>query len=126
MGANGSFASGSTNSESGRRWHTLFVSNKKVKYIELKNKKDSIKLPEESHSPNSIYAIFNKPDKNGSVTLKAFAIYGSDGKKLIEVHTTNHKQLGAHYHEWKDGHPLPPKSLTPELQTMLNNIINLK
>ena len=64
MGANGSFANGWTATESGRRWQTVHVLNNGTKVIELKNKKGAVKLPEESHSPNSIYAIFNKNEDN--------------------------------------------------------------
>ena len=52
MGANGSFANGSTATENGRRWQTVHVLKDGTKVIELK-KKGAVKLPEESHSPNS-------------------------------------------------------------------------
>ena len=60
MGGNGSFALGTTHSEAGRRWKTIMVTPSGIKVLELKNTKDSISLPEESHTPNSIYAVFNK------------------------------------------------------------------
>ena len=61
-----------------------------------------------------------------TIMLKGVAKYGDDGKKLFEIHTTDHKGLGAHYHPWKDGHPLDAKPLTIELKKLLNDAINLK
>ena len=124
MGANGSFANGSTALEKDRRWKTILVLKDGTKIIELKNKKGAVKLPEESHSPNSTYAIFNKDGKG----VKAIAKYGSDGKKIWEIHTTDHKGLGPHYHKWKDGKPLDeePHPLTPAMKKLLKNVLDLK
>jgi hypothetical protein len=123
MGANGSFANGSIATENGRRWQTVHVLKDGTKVIELK-KKGAVKLPEESHSPNTTYAIFNK-DGSG---VKAIAKYGADGKKLWEIHTTDHKGLGAHYHKWKDGKPLDeePHPLTPAMKKLHKNVSDLK
>lgn len=123
MGGNGSYAKGSTAQESGRRWKTIAVLSDGTKVIELKVK-GPVKLPEESHTPNSVYAIFNK-DGSG---VKAIAKYGDDGKKLYEIHTTDHKGLGAHVHYWKDGGPVneEPHALTPDMKKLLNNVMNLK
>ena len=123
MGGNGSFIHGWTATESGRRWQTILVLEDGTKVIELKNKKGAVKLPEESHSPDSTYAIFNK---NGT-GVKAIAKYGTDGKKIWEIHTTDHKSLGAHYHKWKDGKPLDeePHPLTPAMKKLLDNVSNL-
>lgn len=126
MGTNGSFASGSTNIEEGRYWKTLYITPSGIEFIELKVKGKPYKLPEESHSLNATYAMWNKPDKDGRVTLKAIARYGSDGKKLIEIHTTDHKGLGAHYHHWKDGRPIDSCPLTPQLKILLDNALNCK
>lgn len=122
MGGNGSFAKRTTATEAGRRWKTVYVTASGIKIIELKNPKDSFSLPEESHSPNSIYAIFNKGGKG----LKAIAKYGADGKKLFEIHTTDHKGLGVHYHLWTDGHPLEAKPLTKEMKQLLDDALNFK
>ena len=45
-----------------------------------------------------------------------------------EVHTTDHKGLGPHYHKWKDGKPLneEPHKLTPAMKKLLKNISDLK
>ena len=59
-----------------------------------------IKLPEESHTPNRIYAIFNKQGND----VQAIAKYGPDGKKIWEIHTRDHNGLGEHYHPCEDGH----------------------
>lgn len=101
MGANGSHANGSLESELGRNWKTTGTVGD-IQIVQKKNPKDSNKLPEESHTPNRIYAIFNK--KGGDV--KAIAKYGPDGKKLWEIHTTDHENLGPHYHPWKNGKPV--------------------
>lgn len=126
MGGNGSHASGSTNTEEGRNWKTIYVTPSGIKFIELKDKGKPYKLPEESHSPNATYAMWNKPDKKGRVTLKGIAKYDNNGKKLIEIHTMDHKGLGAHYHVWKDGKPVGVNPLTPELKKLLDNAINCK
>lgn len=124
MGGNGSFANGSTALESGRRWKTIAVLSNGTKVIELKTKGGAIKLPEESHSPNSVYAIFNK-DGSG---VKSIAQYGSDGKKLYEIHTTDHKGMGTHVHYWKDGKLLDeePHKLTPAMKKLLKNVSDFK
>lgn len=122
MGGNGSFARKSTASEAGRRWKTVMVTSSGVKIIELKNKNDSFSLPEESHSPNTTYAIFNKGGKG----LKAIAKYDAYGKKIFEIHTTDHKGIGVHYHPWKDGHPLGAKPLTQVMKQLLDDVLNFK
>lgn len=122
MGGNGSFASGATATEEGRRWKTVYIIGRNIKVIELKNRNDSIKLPEESHSVNSIYVIFNK----GSKGIKAIAEYDSNGKKVYEIHTTDHKGLGMHYHLWSNGRPLNPIPLTTEMRELLDKISNLE
>ncbi len=122
MGGNGSFARKSTASEAGRRWKTVAITSSGIKIIELKNPNDSYSLPVESHSPNSIYAIFNK---NGS-GVKAIAQYGSDGKKLWEIHTTDHKGLGVHYHPWVDGHPQAAKPVTQAMKKLVDDVLNFK
>lgn len=101
MGANGSHANGSTDSEAGRNWKTIGTVGE-IQIIQKKNPNDSNKLPEESHTPNRIYAIF---EKDGS-DVKAIAKYGPDGKKEWEIHTTDHDNLGPHFHPWKNGRPV--------------------
>lgn len=68
--------------------------------MQTKDPRKSVKLPEESHSPNRIYAIFNKNCND----VQAVAKYGPDGKKIWEIHTRDHNGLGAHYHPCEDGH----------------------
>lgn len=53
MGANGSHANGTLESELGRKWETT-GSVGDIQIVQKKNKKDSVKLPEESHTPNRI------------------------------------------------------------------------
>ena len=71
-----------------------------------------------------VYAIFNK-DGSG---VKSIAKYGDDGKKLFEIHTTDHKGMSAHVHYWKDGGPVneEPHALTPDMKKLLDNVMNLK
>lgn len=122
MGGNGSFASGSTRNEEGRRWKTINVLFNGAKVLELKKSSDSVKLPEESHTPNSIYAIYYANGKG----LKEIAEYGSDGKKLYEIHTVDHKGLGTHYHTWKDGKPGDPQPITAAMEKLLKEILDNK
>lgn len=118
MGANGSFASGTTATEEGRLWKTVAVLSNGFKVIELKNPKSNHKAPEESHSPNSVYVMFNK-DGGG---IKSISKYGADGKKDYEIHTVDHKGLGPHYHKWHDGKPDVPKSLTASMRKILDEV----
>lgn len=99
MGANGSHANGSLDSELGRNWKTTGTVGD-IQIVQKKNSKESVKLPEESHTPNRKYAIFNK---NGN-DVQAIAKYGPDGKKIWEIHTRDHNGLGEHYHPCEDGH----------------------
>lgn len=114
MGANGSFASGRTSTEEGCRWRTVMTLPNGV----IKDRKANHKAPEESHSPNSVYVMFNK---NGD-GIKSISKYGADGKKEYEIHTVDHKGLGIHYHKWGNGKPLPPQPLTDAMKHLLNII----
>ncbi len=127
MGGNGSYASGSTSAEEGRRWKTVDVLFNGVKVLEPKNPKANLKLPEESHTPNSIYAIANK-DGSG---IKAIGVYGDDGKKMYEIHTDDHKGIKPHCHEWSNGGPSGKgkdyaKPLTPAMKKLLKDVQDLK
>lgn len=104
MGANGSHANGSIASEMGREWKTIGVVAG-AQIIQRKNPKASNKLPEESHTPDRIYAVF---ERDGS-DVKAIAQYDSEGKKLWEIHTTDHDSLGVHIHPWENGRPVQYK-----------------
>ncbi len=120
MGANGSFASGITKTESGRRYKTMFSLGDNIKILEPKRCGESVKLPEESHTPNRIYATFYADGHD----VKCIAQYDSDGKKRYEIHTVDHRGLGEHYHVWKDGRPQPDGvyKLTPDMRQLLNKI----
>jgi hypothetical protein len=89
----------------------------------MKNPKAPLKLPEESHTPNRIYAIFKK---NGS-DVKCIAQYDSNGKKIWEIHTDDHYGMKPHFHYWKNGgqeeeaHPLTQVQLD-----LLNTVRNFK
>lgn len=118
MGANGSAASGSTSTESGRNWKTVLVLPNGMKVIELKNPKANHKAPEESHSPNSLYVMFNKDGKG----IKSISKHGEDCKKVFEIHTQDHKGLGVHYHPWHNGRPDDAAPLTPAMKKMLDDL----
>lgn len=116
MGANGSKASGILEYPEQRNYETniaLHISDN-IKVIEAKNKNAKVKLPEESHTPNRIYVAINKPatDKIGkndpyAGKLKSIAVYGSDCKKLFEIHVDHsHNGMSEHYHPWENGRPL--------------------
>lgn len=120
MGAVGSFEHRTANSEAGRDYRTVYSIGDNIKVLELKNPKKGVKLPEESHTPNRIYATFYKDGHD----VKAIAKYGADGKKLYEIHTIDHKGLGAHYHVWKDGKPVEVHSLISEMKSLLEKVRN--
>lgn|SRR5574344_678692 len=121
MGANGSFASGYTDIEDNRNFKTRYSIGDNIKILELKNPKGSLKLPEESHTPNRVYAIFNKDGHS----IKALAQYGPDGKKIFEIHTTDHKGLGTHYHTWSNESPSKDGyHLTDDIQKLLNKVLS--
>lgn len=118
MGSNGSFASGSTTIEENRRWKTVMVLSNGVKIIELKNPKSNHKAPEESHKKNSIYVMYNK-NGNG---IKSISKYGTDGKKVFEIHTVDHKGLGIHYHPWHNGKAGNALRLTNAMKQLFDSI----
>lgn len=117
MGGNGSFLKRAADSESERRYFTVDTLGE-IQIIQYKNGKQR-KMPEESHTPNRIYATF---EKDGS-DVKAIARYGSDGKKIFEIHTVDHYGIHPHYHLWgdgtqqKDGFPL-----TSEMKMLLDKV----
>lgn len=100
MGANGSHADGSLESELGRNWKRIGTVGE-IQIVQKKSSKESVKLPEESHTLNRIYATFNK---NGD-DVQAIAKYDANGKKVWEIHTRPHNGLAAHYHPCENGHP---------------------
>lgn len=123
MGGNGAFSSGVLNSEAGRKYATVFQIDENTLVLEQKDRRKGIKLPEESHTPNRYYVAFRKDGKD----VKSIAKYGTDGKKIWEIHTNEHNGIKPHFHYWKgngqeeQGHPL-----TPEMRNILNRIRNLK
>lgn len=121
MGANGSASSGSTATEEGRRWKTVATLSNGYKVIELKDRNAQHKAPEESHSPNSVYVMFNK-DGNG---LKSISSYDDDCKKEFEIHTQPHKNLGEHYHKWENGKAGPAEPLTEKMKSILDEVKSL-
>ncbi len=120
MGGNGSYAAGTTNSEAGRQYKTVSTIGE-IQILEKKNPKDSHSLPEESHTPNRIYAEIRSDGKD----IGKIAKYGPDGKKIWEIHTTPHHNLKEHYHKWNGGRPIrDPQPLTREMNDILNKVRN--
>lgn len=97
MGGNGSFIRRSTECEDGRQWRTVAQCGK-IQILQWKDTSKGDKLPEESHTPGRIYAIFRKDGRD----VKAIAQYGKNGQKLWEIHTNEHYGLCPHYHKWED------------------------
>lgn len=122
MGANGSFSKGTANTEEGREFKTVWHLSDTVKVIQRKNPKASVKLPEESNTPNRAYAVFYADGHD----LKEVGVYGADGKKLYEIHTIAHRPFGLHYHVWKDGRPVSVHPATAEMIDLINRIRNFK
>ena len=123
MGANGSKSKGILETEEGRRWKTVETLPNGVKIIAFKNAKTPTKMPEESHTPNSIYGMMFKKG-NG---LKSISLYDSDSKKTVEIHTEDHHGIGTHFHLWKDGKPsgkATPISANSKLEQLLNETLS--
>lgn len=137
MGANGSKASGALETPGGRTYHTVISITDNIKVVESNNKNANVKLPEESHTPNHIYVVINKPATNAkgrndphAGKLKSIGVYGPDCKKLYEIHVDHvHNGLTIHFHPWGNGRPIkagsgknaPNKAfpLTPEMKKLL-------
>ena len=119
MGANGSHASGILKTEAGRAYKTLFIINiagTEIVFLDQKNPKQSGKTPEESHTPNRIYATFLQNGKD----IKDVSLYDFVGKKYLQIHTGDHHGVSPHYHVWENGHPLPgDHALTPHMMKIL-------
>ena len=123
MGGNGSTSSGLTTTESGRRWKTVEVLPNGVKVIEFKKANTQLKIPEESRSPNSVYAMMDKKGRN----LSRIAVYGADSKKMVEIHTEDHHGISPHYHLWRDGRPVgsvKPLSDDSSLQRLFDETLS--
>ncbi|MCM1143002.1 MAG: hypothetical protein NC453_30930 [Muribaculum sp.] len=96
MGANGSKASGALENSQNREFDTQFFISKNIEVVQLRNANQRVRLPEESHTPNRVYVVFNKDG-----TLKSIGRYGSDCLKKFEMHFDHeHDGLQPHYHKW--------------------------
>lgn len=125
MGGNGSKASGWLESENSRRWTTVMTLPNGAKILEPKASGSSLKLPEESHTPNSVYVIFKK-DGSG---VKSIAKYDPDCKKIFEIHLDHdhhHGNIGPHYHSWSNGSPGEALPLDASKKKLVNQIKDMK
>lgn len=121
MGANGSKASGILEAEESRTYRTLFSMGDKVKVLGQKDPKRSGKLPEESHTPNSVYVSFMANGKD----VKEIACYDEHCKKMYAIHTNDHKGIQPHYHSWKEGkQEKEGNPLTVQMLNLLTKIRN--
>ena len=127
MGSNGSFVHGVTACEDGRRWKTIGESGK-VQILQLKDSKANIKLPEESHTPGRVYAIFKRDGSD----VKCIAQYGRHGQKIWEIHVDQHHYGDIHYHRWEDkgngkrGENKKAYMLTKRMRKLLRKIRNFE
>ena len=140
MGGNGTGSNGLLETEESRHYKGVLQIGNNIVVLEPKDSKLNIKLPEESHTPNRIYVAINKPPKGDkglkdpyAGKLKSIGIYGSDCKKLYEIHVDHsHNGMKTHYHTWENGHPIKAgngkhahnvaHSLTPQMISLLNLI----
>lgn len=96
MGANGSKASGALEDPNNREFKSVCFISKNIEVVQLKNDKQRVRLPEESHTPNRVYVVYNK---DGS--LKSIGRYDSTCLKKFEMHFDHeHDGLNPHYHKW--------------------------
>jgi len=121
MGGNGSHVSGILNTEEGRAYKTLFKISNNIVVLEQKSSKQKGKLPEESHTPNRVYATFFGDGHD----IKEIAKYDKNGHKEWAIHTNNHKGLQPHYHIWSNGKPSKEGfPLTKGMQSLLKKVRN--
>ena len=127
MGGNGSFVRGLANCEDGRQWRTIAQCGK-IQILQLKNRSLGDKLPEESHTPGRVYAIFRKDGKD----VKAIAQYDKNGQKIWEIHTDEHDGMSPHYHKWEDvgngkrGQQKDAHKLTKKMKSILRKVRNFE
>lgn len=96
MGGNGSKARCVLDNPINREFDGKFFISENIEVVELKNNRQRVRLPEESNTPNRIYAIFNR---DGS--LKSIARYDSNCLKQFEIHIDHkHDGIQPHYHMW--------------------------
>ena len=127
MGGNGTFIRHSTDCEDGRQWRTVATLGK-IQILQWKTRERGDKLPEESHTPGRIYAIFRKDGKD----VKSIAQYGRNGQKIWEIHTDDHHGLKPHYHKWEDkgggkrGQGKEAHELTKKMKIILRKVRNFE
>lgn len=119
MGGNGSFRLKTASTEAGRMYKTVASIGDNIKILQLKNPKLGVKLPEESNTPNRIYVSFYKDGHD----VKDIAQYDSNGIKLWQINTQDHKGIKPHFHYWKDGaQEKDAHHLTQGMKDLLENI----
>lgn len=121
MGGNGSASLGSTSYEAGREFKTVGNIGD-IQIIERKDSSKPAKLPEESHTPNRIYAEIRKDGTD----VGAIAAYGPDCKKIYEIHTAEHHGISPHVHYWENGRPVSVQELNDTQQALLDKIRNFE
>ena len=91
----------------GEEYKTLWQDGD-VKYVTPRDGKQSIRVPEETRTPDRIYATIDKDNQ-----VKYITYYGSDGKKAVQIDLKHkHNGLQPHAHDGKDhgeGREITPK-----------------
>lgn len=127
MGGNGTFSKGHDIPEESRQWTTVDTipaggGFPEIAIVEMKGGQKSIKTPEESHTPDRVYAVFY-PDGSD---VKEIASY-HDHLKTEVIHTEAHHGLRPHYHEWKNGAQMKEAHpLTQEMEKLLQHVRNYR
>lgn len=81
----------------GDEFKTLWQDGK-VKYVTPRNEKESIRVPEETRTPDRIYATIDKRNR-----VKYITYYDAQGKKAIQIDLQHkHKGLQPHAHDGTD------------------------
>ena len=130
MGANGMHASGALEYEDNRKWRTVDSIGDNIKILEMKpsspgKRRPGVKLPEESRTSKRVYVVMYPKDDPKYNGIKAIAQYGDDGKKVFEIHTSDHKGMGIHHHIWNDGRGGPAVAgLTDDMRVLYEKVIN--
>lgn len=79
---------------------------------------------------NIIFNVSWSCPESYDYAFAGLAKYDGNGKKIWEIHTTDHKGLGAHFHLWEDGKPIKGSETSlvghPDLLAVLNKVRNFK
>ena len=108
--------------EYGTEYKTV-LQDGKIKFVEMRNPNDSVRVPEETRTKGRVYVTIGKQNE-----LKSITRYDKDGKKFLQIdlshgHTNNGKKLQPHSHDGynhAEGRPL-----TTGEQRLVNHILKI-